>query len=189
MNKSYRSIWNDALGAWVAVSEIETAKGKPVGSGVECSDKNRPSAVRMAVKIIPLSLCMILGGFILPGSAMAANAMCTESPSPDSGVDNVVVCGSEAVAASNRSIAVGYKAQAATSGSSVSSVAVGPLARSVAAAAAFGVAAEATGSGAVAFGSANLLGNSLPKNDIFPGDSPPLGQNPLCSLGYWLSWR
>ena len=164
MNKSYRSIWNEALGAWVAVSEIETAKGKPVGSGVECSDKNRPSAVRMAVKIIPLSLCMILGGFILPGSAMAANAMCTESPSPDSGVDNVVVCGPEAVAASNRSIAVGYKAQAATSGSSVSSVAVGPLARSVAAAAAFGVAAEATGSGAVAFGSANLLGNSLPKN-------------------------
>lgn len=32
MNKNYRTIWNDALGAWVAVSEIETAKGKPAGS-------------------------------------------------------------------------------------------------------------------------------------------------------------
>ena len=163
MNKSYRSIWNEALGAWVAVSEIETAKGKPVGSGVECSDKNRPSAVRMAVKVIPLSLCMILGGFILPGSAMAANTVCAESTAPASGVDNAVACGPGANAASNRSVAVGFNAQAATGGN-VSSVAVGPLARSVSAAAAFGVAAEATGSGSVAFGSANLLRNDLPEN-------------------------
>ena len=28
MNKSYRSIWNEALGAWVAVSELEKSKGK-----------------------------------------------------------------------------------------------------------------------------------------------------------------
>ena len=28
MNKSYRSIYNEALGAWVAVSELDTAKGK-----------------------------------------------------------------------------------------------------------------------------------------------------------------
>ncbi|WP_373755485.1 ESPR-type extended signal peptide-containing protein, partial [Neisseria sp.] len=33
MNKNYRSIWNEALGAWVAVSEIENAKGKPAKSG------------------------------------------------------------------------------------------------------------------------------------------------------------
>lgn len=29
MNKSYRSIWNESLGAWVAVSEISSARGKP----------------------------------------------------------------------------------------------------------------------------------------------------------------
>ena len=28
MNKAYKSVWNEALGAWVAVSEIETSRGK-----------------------------------------------------------------------------------------------------------------------------------------------------------------
>lgn len=31
MNKSYRSVWNPALGAWVAVSEITAARGKRCG--------------------------------------------------------------------------------------------------------------------------------------------------------------
>ena len=31
MNKSYRSVWNQALGAWVAVSEIACARGKRSG--------------------------------------------------------------------------------------------------------------------------------------------------------------
>ena len=29
MNKSYRTVWNEALGAWVAASEITKARGKP----------------------------------------------------------------------------------------------------------------------------------------------------------------
>ncbi|WP_369598783.1 ESPR domain-containing protein, partial [Pseudomonas aeruginosa] len=29
MNKSYRTIWNEALGAWVAASENDAARGKP----------------------------------------------------------------------------------------------------------------------------------------------------------------
>ena len=29
MNKSYRTIWNEALGAWVAASENDSARGKP----------------------------------------------------------------------------------------------------------------------------------------------------------------
>ncbi|RQX85400.1 ESPR domain-containing protein, partial [Burkholderia stagnalis] len=29
MNKNYRTIWNEALGAWVAASEIDSARGKP----------------------------------------------------------------------------------------------------------------------------------------------------------------
>ena len=107
---------------------------------------------------------MILGGFILPGSAMAANTVCAGSADPTESVDNAVVCGSGANAASNRSVAVGYSANAG--GGAVSAVAVGPLSRAVAAAAAFGVAAEATGSGSVAFGSANLLQNALPENQV-----------------------
>ncbi|MBO7806464.1 ESPR domain-containing protein, partial [Burkholderia pseudomallei] len=34
MNRSYRSIWNEALGAWVAASEISSARGKPNKSAV-----------------------------------------------------------------------------------------------------------------------------------------------------------
>jgi len=29
MNRAYRSIWNQALGTWVAVSELASARGKP----------------------------------------------------------------------------------------------------------------------------------------------------------------
>ena len=28
MNRSYRTIWNESLGAWVAASEVNKAKGK-----------------------------------------------------------------------------------------------------------------------------------------------------------------
>lgn len=34
MNKSYRSIWNEALGAWVAASEVTKARGKRGRSAV-----------------------------------------------------------------------------------------------------------------------------------------------------------
>ncbi|QFZ83828.1 hypothetical protein GFK26_14230 [Variovorax paradoxus] len=34
MNKSYRSIWNEALGAWVAASELTSARGKKSKSRV-----------------------------------------------------------------------------------------------------------------------------------------------------------
>lgn len=33
MNKSYRTVWNEALGAWVAASEITKARGKRSRSG------------------------------------------------------------------------------------------------------------------------------------------------------------
>ena len=59
MNKNYRSIWNDALGAWVAVSEIETAKGKPAGSRV-CSAKGGASVLKTVLRTIPLVLGMAL---------------------------------------------------------------------------------------------------------------------------------
>src|ERR1700748_663444 len=29
MNRAYRSIWNQALGVWVAISELASARGKP----------------------------------------------------------------------------------------------------------------------------------------------------------------
>jgi hypothetical protein len=34
MNRSYRTVWNEALGAWVAISEISSARGKKSSSKV-----------------------------------------------------------------------------------------------------------------------------------------------------------
>src|SRR5579862_7226833 len=34
MNKSYRTIWNEAIGAWVAASELDSARGKPNKSSI-----------------------------------------------------------------------------------------------------------------------------------------------------------
>ncbi|WP_176324589.1 ESPR domain-containing protein [Burkholderia vietnamiensis] len=34
MNPNYRSIWNESLGAWVAASENDSARGKPNKSAV-----------------------------------------------------------------------------------------------------------------------------------------------------------
>ncbi|QXZ08446.1 hypothetical protein KUF54_10060 [Comamonas sp. Y33R10-2] len=34
MNRSYRTIWNESLGAWVAASEISKARGKRSASAV-----------------------------------------------------------------------------------------------------------------------------------------------------------
>ncbi|WP_373779300.1 ESPR-type extended signal peptide-containing protein, partial [Neisseria dentiae] len=60
MNKNYRSIWNEALGAWVAVSEIETAKGKPVGSSVKAAGGGVARA-KLVLRVIPLMLGMVFG--------------------------------------------------------------------------------------------------------------------------------
>lgn len=62
MNKNYRSIWNEALGAWVAVSEIENAKGKPAGGSRNaiktsgCFEK-----LKALLRTIPLLVCMTFG--------------------------------------------------------------------------------------------------------------------------------
>lgn len=46
MNRTYRSIWNEALGAWVAASEIDSARGKP----------NKSAVVVAAVAALAISL-------------------------------------------------------------------------------------------------------------------------------------
>ena len=58
MNKSYRSIWNESLGAWVAVSEIETAKGKPAGASVAASGRVA-FALKTMLRVIPVMVGMV----------------------------------------------------------------------------------------------------------------------------------
>jgi len=44
MNKSYKSVWNEALGAWVAVSENSVARGKKSRSNKQRAFKLAASA-------------------------------------------------------------------------------------------------------------------------------------------------
>lgn len=50
MNKSYRSIWNESLGAWVAASEITSARGKR-SKGVQNAGSSRGSSARSLMKL------------------------------------------------------------------------------------------------------------------------------------------
>ncbi|WP_272947458.1 ESPR-type extended signal peptide-containing protein, partial [Variovorax sp. JS1663] len=74
MNKSYRTVWNEALGAWVAASEITKARGK--GS----------RSAKLAVAAV--TVCVAMGG--VPdafaqqlGSGQAANDLNSTAISPD----------------------------------------------------------------------------------------------------------
>ncbi|PIF78378.1 trimeric autotransporter adhesin [Variovorax sp. 54] len=64
MNKSYRSIWNEALGAWVAASEIASARGK----------KSRSAQRQLAA--------LGLGMLLLGGPALAQVGVMTPDPDP-----------------------------------------------------------------------------------------------------------
>ncbi|MBU9531090.1 ESPR domain-containing protein [Burkholderia multivorans] len=46
MNRSFRTIWNDTLGAWVAASELDRAKGGKVRSASESFCSSVPGARR-----------------------------------------------------------------------------------------------------------------------------------------------
>ncbi|MBF0804587.1 YadA-like family protein [Neisseria sp. 19428wB4_WF04] len=126
MNKNYRSIWNEALGAWVAVSEIETAKGKPAGCRVKAAGGIR--ILSLVLRTIPLSL----GFYAVSANVHAANITCTSSSTITSGS---LVCGTGASANTNQSVAIGSDAQASgnqalavganTRASGVSSIAIG----------------------------------------------------------------
>ncbi|HSW20371.1 MAG TPA: ESPR domain-containing protein [Ramlibacter sp.] len=64
MNRSYRSIWNEALGAWVAASEITSANGKRSKAGVR--EKRSGGA---ACRALTLGASLLLAGVALPSQA------------------------------------------------------------------------------------------------------------------------
>ncbi|MDO5680840.1 MAG: YadA-like family protein [Pelistega sp.] len=63
MNKTFRSIYNESLGAWVAVSEHDSAKGKKSGSAVNASAGARSKTFNL--KAI-CSVFVVLGAFAIP---------------------------------------------------------------------------------------------------------------------------
>ena len=68
MNKTYRSIWNEALGAWVAASEAVSSRGKASGSKRSLATA---ALVLLAGIAMPVHAQYSAGG----GTASAPNAI------------------------------------------------------------------------------------------------------------------
>lgn len=106
MNKTYRSIWNEALGAWVATSELQSGRGKTARS----KRAIRKAAIGLAVgALMPLSVFAQAAGsgVVNPGTnGTAASDFGCAAPATVSGLQGIAVgCG--ATASTANSIAVG----------------------------------------------------------------------------------
>ncbi|MDM0111522.1 ESPR-type extended signal peptide-containing protein [Variovorax sp. J22R133] len=100
MNKSYRSVWNESLGAWVAGSELSRACGKRAG-------------VSRTIRTAVFAAASIVAAHAGAQVASGAGATALGQGSIASGANSLAVAaGSDAKAAGDRSVAVGYKAQA-----------------------------------------------------------------------------
>lgn len=69
MNRTYRSIWNDSLGAWVAASEITSAGGKR-SSGSRRTGSSRRSSARFVLRMTA-AIAMGMPFFLAGGGAWA----------------------------------------------------------------------------------------------------------------------
>jgi hypothetical protein len=156
MNKSYRSVYNEALGAWVATSEVTSSRGKksssPVAAGV-------------------VALVLMLAG-AMPASVSAGEFQSTYASAPGG---NAVAIGVRAFASGDDSVALGTDAQATGSTSSfavgrsanaygASSISVGIMSSAGLNAVALGVNATASGGNSV-----TLRGNALGMNSAALG--------------------
>ena len=78
MNKNYRSIYNEQMNTWVAVSEITAACGKKSAektTTVIISTASMPSeSVSIGRKLLSLTLALALGGISLNAAAEAGTA-------------------------------------------------------------------------------------------------------------------
>ncbi|QUN38887.1 hypothetical protein KEH56_11930 [Burkholderia cenocepacia] len=156
MNKIYRTIWNESLGAWVAASELESARGKSSKSTLSVAVAAALIAVgasKTAYAQVPcgptlLVQCVQSGvvGSLNNPVAVGATATATGGSAAALGAsavasgDNSVAVGSNAKSSSGSSVAVGNRATAsggvtiaiglnstATAGTSGSgSIAIGP---------------------------------------------------------------
>ncbi|WP_196483399.1 YadA-like family protein [Burkholderia territorii] len=80
MNKAYKTVWNEALGAWVAASELDRAQGRAskAGRGTESG-----GALRRALKPIMLGVAAVLATGVVADSAWAGTITnCTPGGQP-----------------------------------------------------------------------------------------------------------
>src|SRR5690349_7464643 len=104
MNKSYRSIWNEALGAWVAASETTRARGKRGGSRV---------ALAAAASVLGLlstsAQAQSVNCNVSPWNAYSGTASCMGLNSSAAGI-GATALGSLAAADVLGALSVGYAA-------------------------------------------------------------------------------
>ncbi|WP_455732655.1 ESPR-type extended signal peptide-containing protein, partial [Burkholderia stabilis] len=139
MNRTFRTIWNDALGAWVATSETTRANGKKTSSKVSASARAAATLSVAAAALIPLdSLAYVSVGGNTGSQCSGSWAACADYWS--------VAIGDEATATQT-----GNRAGATTS-SFLTSVGARSKASGGTYAAAFAAEANATGEGSLAMG-------------------------------------
>ena len=89
LNHTYRSIWSEALNAWVAVSELTSAKGKRSGSSIlnalltaNAGDHtNRNHKLHLKPLAIAVVYCFALNAQANPIGAQIVNGVATISQS------------------------------------------------------------------------------------------------------------
>jgi autotransporter adhesin len=161
MNKSYRSIWNESLGAWVAASEVTSARGKRSGSLAVIA---AVASVLIAGAGLDSAHAQVLGGS--GATATGADALAAGKAANASGASAVAI-GPNANSLASSGVALGSGATvglAADAGVAIggqSSVASGAtsgiaLGRGAATGGAFGIAqgdgANAVGTNSIAVG-------------------------------------
>ena len=120
MNKTYKSVWNEALGAWVAVSELETSRGKRskpgAGAGVHtlAAKKTVSSLAVWSLSAVTLAMFGMLG--LMPTDALAQAAgsvvQCKLGDGSNSLYCDPTTTASTTQAAGTESVAIGARARA-----------------------------------------------------------------------------
>ena len=113
MNKTYKSIFNESTGAYVAVSE--TAKSKTKGAAIVSACLLTLSA-SVSVSAAPATSMVYLYGTADNGSVQTIGGV-TGLPTTGTAAGNAVEIGNKAQALAEGSIALGYSAKACPSGS------------------------------------------------------------------------
>jgi len=171
MNRTYRTVWNESLGAWVAASELDSARGKG----------NRSASVRILASLLLLGVVQFSyagtytgsdtcnspaatspdGARALPAGGAPINGNGAWSSVAGCGANGggalylgVTLFGSFTTATGNGAVALGTSAQAGQWGSALGLDATA----SGIGASAFGYGSTASGTGSIAIGGTNQNG-------------------------------
>ena len=149
MNKVYRSLWNDALGAWIAVQENGRARGKPGRSSRRAIMLSSIATVGMMAASLATAQTTVSGSANNGGSGKTAStdSTCNQNFVNRKNPGDPPPNGSTYMLSNGCSTAVGNNAQATSAGT-----ALGDRANATGGGVALGVGASNTQNSGVAIG-------------------------------------